>query len=70
MLPNAVRVGWLCVVTACLLLLSGCCGLGGAGCKVYTHPDPSCCGLRYEGCCTYRDDLRDRVNQVTDIILP
>jgi hypothetical protein len=70
MLPNAVRLGWLSVVAASLILLSGCCGACGGRCQVYTHPDPSCCGLRYEGCCTCKDDLRDRANQLTDILLP
>ena len=72
MLPNAVRAGKLCVVAGCLLLCSGCWGLGicGGACRVYSHPDPACYGLRYEGCCTYQDDLRDGVNQVTDILLP
>ena len=70
MLPNAVRFGWLCLVAGCLLLLSGCCGVCGGCGQIYTHPAPACYGLRYEGCCTYKDDLRDRVNQVTDIVLP
>ena len=69
-MPNAVRVGWLCVVAGCLLLLSGCCGVCGGCGQIYTHPAPACYGLRYEGCCTNRDDIRDRVNQVTDILMP
>jgi len=67
---NAARIAGLSFLAAPLIALSGCCGvMGGCG-IVYNHPGPSCIGLHYEGCCTYRDELRDRVNQLTDILIP
>ncbi|MBS0261000.1 MAG: hypothetical protein JSS02_03515 [Planctomycetes bacterium] len=51
-------------------LLTGCCSNYCDRCRIYEHPAPSCVGLHYEGCCTCKDDCRDRVNQITDILLP
>lgn len=71
MISQFARAGMLCLVAACLVVLSGCCCGSCCGvCKVYQHPEPSCVGLHYEGCCTCKDDCRDRVNQLTDIFLP
>ena len=71
MMSKIVRAARLCVVAGSLAMLSGCCGTCWSNiCKVYEHPDPACYGLHYEGCCTCRDDVRDRVNQLTDIFLP
>jgi len=67
---NAARAGIFTLIAGCLLAASGCCGVGGAACQVYTHPEPSCCGKHYEGCCTCQDDCRDLCNQLTDILLP
>ncbi|MGE5192557.1 MAG: hypothetical protein ACM3U2_08645 [Deltaproteobacteria bacterium] len=74
MLRNAVRAGLLSVAAGCILLAAGCngtCFYSGRRCPtIYDPCCRSCCGLQYEGCCTCRDDLRDRVNQVSDIFLP
>ncbi|HLJ11231.1 MAG TPA: hypothetical protein VKU82_08580 [Planctomycetaceae bacterium] len=75
MLRSAVRAGSRCLVAASLMLLSGCAGVcwscGNGGCHtIFDHPAPACYGLKYEGRCTCRDDIRDRINQVSDILLP
>ena len=74
MLRNVVRAGIVCLAAACLVPGAGCCGTcfySGRQCRtVYDPCCRSCCGLQYEECCTCRDDLRDRANQITDIILP
>jgi hypothetical protein len=64
------RAGLMSFVAGCLLAASGCCGICGGQCQVYTHPEPSCCGIHYEGCCTCKDDCRDFCNQLSDILLP
>jgi len=74
MLRNGVRPVLLIVAAACLVQLGGCCGtLFWSGKRCPTIYDPccrSCCGLQYEECCTCRDDIRDRINQVSDIFSP
>jgi hypothetical protein len=70
MMSRISRAAMLCVVAGLLALLSGCCGTFCTTCRVYQHPEPSCCGLHYAGCCTCTDDIRDRINQLTDIVLP
>jgi hypothetical protein len=70
MMPKVARTAIFSLFGSCLLLASGCCGISGGVCQVYQHPEPSCVGLRYEGCCTCKDDCRDRINQLTDILLP
>ncbi|MBI3862125.1 MAG: hypothetical protein HY290_09545 [Planctomycetia bacterium] len=70
MMPKPIRAALLCLATVSLGFLSGCCGCCCNVCKTYEHPEPSCVGLRYAGCCTCKDDCRDRVNQLTDILLP
>ena len=74
MLRNAVRKVFVCLAALSLLPIAGCCGTcwySGRQCRTICDPCPrSCCGLQYEECCTCRDDVRDRVNQMTDILLP
>lgn len=67
---KTVRAGLLGLAGSCLLLLSGCCGPCCGIHKVYQHPEPSCVGLHYQECCTCSDDVRDRINQLSDMLLP
>ena len=82
MLPKAVRAGLLCLIVGLLLSLSGCCcscvcGIfgtcGKANCNSLSYPPcppRACYGLHYCGECTCSDDVKDRINQVSDIYLP
>jgi hypothetical protein len=51
-----------------------CCGTCCYSNKVHTIYDPccrSCFGVPYSGgACTCMDDVKDRVNQISDIVLP
>jgi hypothetical protein len=72
MLPNAVRAGLFCALAGCLLLTQGCGVLCYSNqCRTIYDPDcRACYGIPYEGRCTCRDEIRDRINQVSDIFLP
>jgi len=53
---------------------TGCCGICWYSNHLHTLYDPcckSCYGIAYSGGqCTCMDDVKDRVNQISDILLP
>ena len=72
MLRNAVRHGGLCLVAGSLLSVTGCCGVRhSTPCPTIYNPcTRACYGLEYSGGgCTCEDDVKDRINQVSDIFL-
>lgn len=80
MWPNAVRIAFYCLIAGGLLLSAGGCGtcgiFGNCGRSRYNStcyppcPPRACYGLTYCGNCSSTDDVKDRLNQVSDIFLP